>query len=93
MNEENLIKVILVGEPGVGKKSIYNAFTGKNYDKYDNSPYFPMEVEDKEGNKYKVKFLIDIIDMGEFSYSLDDEELNGTYSVVLVCDLTNKESF
>ena len=88
------IKVVFLGEAGVGKTSLINRYFDKNFDEYENSTLSGTFVQ--KSIKYKDKeYSFDIWDpSGRQVYrSLNKIFLRDVNIIVLVYDITKKQSF
>ena len=90
-------KVIIVGEPGVGKTSILKKIDGQNYDEMQTPTLAPSSynIEFKSKNLENVKMFLDIWDTaGQERYrSLQKCYYKDVEAAILVYDITNSKSY
>ena len=92
--EDDAIKVILLGEAGVGKTNLINIVTGIEFNDNEASTgtsSFSMKKLTVNGNKYSIK-LWDTIGQERFRH-LTKLFYNDSKIVIFVYDITQKDSF
>ena len=93
--ERGVIKIILLGECGVGKTSLIKAYLNKKFDKKEITTSIPV-IRDMniESSEYK-SFIISFWDTaGQERYrSLTSTFYKGSHIVIFVYAINNKESF
>ena len=88
------IKIILIGDSGVGKTNLINTSLGKNFQTYEEStisPSYSLLKFEIEGKKY----LLDLWDTAGQEKYLKVTKLffKGSGIIILVYDITNAQSF
>ena len=93
-DDEKEIKVILLGETGVGKTCLINAYFGKKFKDNADSTSLP-ESDSKVLEIDKKKYLINIMDTaGQEKYrSLNNIFIKGSKVVIFVYDVTKEKTF
>ena len=94
LEEGSEIKVILLGESGVGKTSLIKAYLNKNIDKNEITTSVPVLANSKISVKYK-SFDICLWDTAgqEKFRSVTSHFYKGSHIAIFVYDVTVKESF
>ena len=101
MSEQNKIKkniynlkIILLGEGGVGKTNLINAYFGNNFVEERIATQKPNKSYDKVEIKDNICY-IDIWDtMGQEEYrSTTNSFIKGSHIIIFVYDITNKKTF
>ena len=92
--EDRFVKIILLGEPGVGKTSIINRYINNEYNEDSPSTYgssFTTKVVIKDNRKY----FVNVWDTsGQEKYrSVTNLFINGSNIVILVYAINSKQSF
>ena len=91
--KKNIIKIILLGESGVGKTCLIQSFIGKEFS--NTTSTFSFEYMNKEIVKDNIKYNIHIWDTAgqERFRSLSKIFIKDSQIVILVYDITNQKSF
>mmetsp|Transcript_5928 Transcript_5928/g.6779 ORF Transcript_5928/g.6779 Transcript_5928/m.6779 type:complete len:207 (-) Transcript_5928:1060-1680(-) len=93
-NFDHLLKLLLVGDSGVGKSSLLLRFTDDNF-KEDNAPTigvdFKVKLMDIDGKKVKVT-IWDTAGQERFR-TLTSSYYRGAQGVILAYDVTRRETF
>ena len=92
--EDRFVKIILLGEPGVGKTSIINRYINNEYNEDSPSTYgssFTTKVVIKDN----IKYFVNVWDTsGQEKYrSVTNLFINGSNIVILVYAINSKQSF
>ena len=90
----NVFKILLLGDKGVGKSSLFRQFAARTFDPhYQSSIGVQMMIIDIRYNNQNVKFII--WDLSEHPRHNDIRHLyyRATRGVILVYDITSAESF
>ena len=94
-NEQiEVIKIILLGESGVGKTCLINAYFGRKF-KENSKPTIASESEGKFFEIKQKKYLIQMVDTAgqERYHSLNKLFIKGSKIVIFIYDVTNEVSF
>ena len=93
-NENNKIKIVLVGEVATGKTSLINAYLGESFKK-DLASTITPSVSQRKIKIRNNEYLVNIWDtVGQEQYrSLTKIFIKGSHVVIFVYDITNKETF
>ena len=88
------IKIILIGESGVGKTNLISAYFGYSFSLNSLTTSAPRQSHEKVEIQDKICF-IDIWDtMGQEKYrSLTSSFIKGSHIIIFVYDITHKETF
>jgi Ras-related protein Rab-1A len=96
---ELITKVIVIGDPAVGKTSLLTRFTSNKFEKKYlptvgvNIVKEPIEVEDRNGKNAMVNIMFwDIAGQPQF-YMLHEPYFKGADGMILVFDVTRSSSF
>ena len=88
-----LINIILLGESFVGKTTLFNYFFGKKNKNFVVTKGIESLIIDAEINKEKIKIqLFDTAGQERF-HSISQKYIREAHGVLLLFDVTNKESF
>ena len=92
--EERDVKIILLGEPGVGKTSIINRYINNQFSSLTQSTY-GSSFTVKEVMKNNIKYFINVWDTSgqEKYHSVTNLFINGSNVVILVYAINSKPSF
>ena len=88
------IKIILLGNPEVGKRAIISSYIGSTYEEYNSSTIganYSEKIIKKDNKEYELN-IWDTAGQEKFR-SLGKHFFKGAYIVCLVYDITNQESF
>ena len=93
--QEGSIKIILLGEVGVGKTSLINAYIDKKFDPKELSTHLPLINNNKVNSTEYKSFIIDIWDTaGQEKYrALTANFYKGSQIVIFVYSINEKKTF
>ena len=89
------LKVLFIGDRGVGKSCLFNRFKNPFFDIFFSTTTLGVEI-DRESFKYGSKFVrLEVVDTAgqEQFFSVQAMYFRGIHGIFLVCDVTKRESF
>ena len=92
--KKNKIKIILLGETGVGKTNLINVFFNKHFNEDSDTTFSPefSQKKIKIGNNSYILDVWDTAGQEKFS-SITKIFVKGAHIVIFVYDITNEETF